>query len=121
MDGSVADGGSSQRIKHQFIDVAPAPILAKFKRLNNRMARIVEVSRRVFVGRRIAATDVAASHAQAQVQPLVADAKAIFTTAGARRHRPDLIEVRTNLCHGVSPFRNCGSPYWDRGRLACFR
>jgi tetrahydromethanopterin S-methyltransferase subunit D len=57
------------------------------------MTARVEVARSMLVGRRVAATDVAAGHAKTQVDPITADPKTIFTALGARCHRPDLIQV----------------------------
>jgi hypothetical protein len=48
---------------------------------------------RMFVWRRVTATDVSTGHAQAQVHPRAADAQAVFTSPGARRYFFDLIEV----------------------------
>jgi hypothetical protein len=47
------------------VDVAPAPIFARFKRLDDRMLGRVKMLRRVFVFRRIAATHMSADEAKA--------------------------------------------------------
>lgn len=62
----------------------------------------VEMTRGVLVRRRVAATDVTAGHAQTQMLPLVADAQAILTTAGARRNVLDLIKMGAVFAH-LSP------------------
>jgi len=53
----------------------------------------VEVARSMLVGRRVAATDVAAGHAKTQVDPITADSTTIFTALGAWCHRAHLVEV----------------------------
>jgi hypothetical protein len=46
----VSDRYGSQRIKHEFIDITPAPFLARLERLDDRMGGRVKVSRRMLVG-----------------------------------------------------------------------
>jgi len=58
---------------------------------------------RVLVLRRIAAADVAAFQAQAQVDPTVARLQAFLAAASMRRDLPDLIEMRTGF-HIISSF-----------------
>ena len=70
-----------------------APVLAGVKRFDDGMTGRVAVARSMFVGGRVAATDVAAGHAETQVHPNASDPKAIFTALGARLYRSDLIEV----------------------------
>jgi mono/diheme cytochrome c family protein len=53
----------------------------------------MEVTCCVVVRRRVATADVAASHAKTQVDPIAANAEAVFTTVCAGCHRFDLIEV----------------------------
>lgn len=60
------------------VDVAEHPALAGFERLNHAVASIVEMPRGVLVGRVVAAANVAALHAQAQVDPLPTDLEAVF-------------------------------------------
>ena len=54
----------------------------------------VKVFRRVFVWRRVAAADMAAVHAEAQMHPRGADAQTVFTAVGAGCYVFDLIEMR---------------------------
>jgi len=84
---------SSHRVKHDLVNVAPTPVLAGLERLDDRMMAGVKVFRRVSVWRRVAAANVAAGQAKAQVQPDAADAQAVFTTARARCHRANLIKM----------------------------
>src|ERR1700675_4083218 len=73
--------GQSDRLKHHLIHVAPGPVLARFHRLYDRMLARMKVFGRVLVLGGIAATDVPATQAQAQVDPSVADLEAVLATA----------------------------------------
>ena len=84
-----------------FIHVAPAPVLAGFDRLDQRMARHVEMLGGVFVFRRVATADVSACEAHAQVHPATADAQAVFASLAGRGDGVDLVEVRTGRGHAV--------------------
>lgn len=55
----------------------------------------------VFVRRRVTAADVAAGHAETQVQPRVTGAQAVFAAVGARCYFFNLIEVRAFVGHMV--------------------
>jgi hypothetical protein len=55
----------------------------------------VEMSGRVFVLRRIAATHMAADHAQPKVDPGVVQFQTLFTAVGARLDVLDLVEMST--------------------------
>jgi len=59
----------------------------------------VEMFRSVFVFRRIAAADVPADKALAQMHPGVANLQAILTAVRAGRDVSYLVEVCTLLCH----------------------
>jgi hypothetical protein len=48
------------------------------------MTRTVKMFRRVFVGRTVAAADVSARHAKAQMHPIVTRPQAVFATLRAR-------------------------------------
>ena len=60
------------RIQFNLIDVAPAPIFSRLEGLDYGVLSRMEVLRRMFVLRRIAAADMTALKAQAQVHPRVA-------------------------------------------------
>src|SRR6185295_5854023 len=83
-------GFASQRYR---IGVAPSPVLPRLHRFDDRMTHRVVVRRGMLVRRRIAATDVAAGHADAQVHPAIPGPQAVFTAARARHHALDLVEV----------------------------
>jgi hypothetical protein len=90
---------SSELLEHDLVDVAPAPIFARLEGLDNRVVGRVEMLCSVFVFRRIAAADVPADEALAQVHPGVANPQAILTAVCARRNISYLVKVCTLLCH----------------------
>lgn len=57
----------------------------------------------VLVLRRVAAADVAADHAHAQVDPSIADLHAILTHVSVRRLNLDLIEMSAVFGHDFYP------------------
>ena len=61
------------------------------------MIRTVKMLCRVLVLRRIATTDVAAAHAQPEVDPGVAHFKTLFTTMAVRFDILDLVRVSTTF------------------------
>ena len=61
-----------RRFHHHFVDVAVDPVFARLDRLNERVTCLVIVFRRVLVLRLIAAADLAAGQAGAQVDPTIA-------------------------------------------------
>src|SRR5207253_959330 len=83
------------------VDVAPAPVLARLERADDRMLGLVGVGGRVAVGGVVAAADVTAGEADAEVQPLAADAEAVLAAVHGRRQfaQPDLVEVGAELAH----------------------
>ena len=54
----------------------------------------MKVFRGVFVWRRVAAADMAARQAEAQMDPRGADAQTVFTAVGAGCHVSDFIQMR---------------------------
>ena len=91
-------------INHLFINIAPAPVFTRLERLDDRMFRRMEVFRGVLVLRRIAAADVAAGHAEPQVDPRVANLQAVFTAVSARRDFANLIKMSAG--HFAENLRN---------------
>jgi hypothetical protein len=75
----------SSEIELELIDVTPAPGFARFKGPYNRMLRRVEMFRRMFIWRRIAAADVAADQAEPQMHPAAANFQTVLTTFGGVR------------------------------------
>ena len=84
-------------LHEDLIDIAPAPILAWFERLDDRMIGGVEVLGGVLVLRGIAATNVATDQADAQMHPAVAQFQAFFTPRRTRCHVANLIQMTALL------------------------
>ena len=63
--------------RRDLVDVAPQPVLAGLERADHGMSGRAVVARRVLVGARVAAGDVAAGHALAQMNPRRADRQAV--------------------------------------------
>jgi hypothetical protein len=94
-----------QSFHELFIDVAPAPLLIRLERLDDRMTARAEVLRRVLISRAIATADVPARHTESQVHPSVARLQTVFAAARARRHVAYLIQMRASH---LSPPRENG-------------
>ena len=72
-------------LEEDLVHVAPAPVLIRLERLDDGVPGGVEVGGGVPVLRVVAAADVPADLAQAQVHPLVAYPQAVLAAVGARR------------------------------------
>src|SRR5882757_6411452 len=66
------------QIEHDLIDIAPAPALRRVVTLDDRVPGRVEVPRRVPVRRVVAAPDMTAGPAQAQMYPGRVDLQALL-------------------------------------------
>src|SRR5579872_5634930 len=88
--------GQSAGLKHDLVDIAPGPVFTGLEGFYDGVLGRVKVFGGVFVLRRIAATDVAAGKAQAQVNPGVAHLQTFFATFGMRFYVVNLVEVRTS-------------------------
>jgi hypothetical protein len=77
------------------VHVAPDPSFARFDRADQWMLGLVEVLGGVFVLGGIAASDVTALDAQAQVYPRIAGLDAFFADVRRGMKHSDLIEMRT--------------------------
>jgi hypothetical protein len=87
--------GQLVEIELEVIDVAPPPVLTRFDRLHDGMPARMEMLRRMFVLRRIAATHMAAYHAQTQVNPGVVHFQTLLAAVRMRLHILDLVDMRT--------------------------
>src|SRR5215216_3965117 len=87
---------SCLQAKHQLIDVAPAPVLARLDRADDRMIRRTMVRRRVAPGGVVAAAYVPARLAHAQVHPAPAGDEAFLAARDVVRRIEELdgFEVR---------------------------
>src|SRR5207248_2552551 len=81
------------------VDEAPLPALSRLEAADERVARGVEVLRRVLVPGRVAAADVAADLTETEMDPVVSDLQAVLAARGARGHVATLIEVRADFAH----------------------
>src|SRR5215469_16103417 len=90
---------SCELLEHDLVDVAPAPVFARLKGLDNRVVGGVEMLRSVLVFRRIAAAYVPADETLSQVHPCVANPQAILTAVRTGRNISYLVKVCTLHCH----------------------
>ena len=91
----------SGEVERHFVDKAPAPVFAALDGLHNGMLSGVEVLGGVFVLGGVAATDVAALEAEAEVDPGVAGLEALLAAFGVGVNVADLVEVGARR-HGGS-------------------
>jgi hypothetical protein len=92
-------------LDHGFIDIAPDPILARFKGLDQRMLGGVKMFCGMPMGRIVAASNVPANQADAQVYPTTADTQAIFTALCAGCDAVNLIQMGTVFRHDLPGVR----------------
>ena len=85
--------GQSTEVKLNLIQVAPAPILSRLERTNDGVTCGVIMLRRMFVLRRVAASDAAANHAKAQVDPYIAHLQAFFASPCVRFDILNLVDM----------------------------
>jgi hypothetical protein len=76
--------GQSAEVKFDLVHVAPAPVLSRLEGPDDGVTRGVIMLRRVFVLRRVAASNVAADHAKAKMYPDIAHLQAFFTATRVR-------------------------------------
>src|SRR2546426_8454607 len=89
----------SSKLKHELVDVTPAPVLPWLERLDNRVVGRVEMLGGVLILRLVTATDMSTGETEAQMQPGVTRFQAILAPIGARRDLTYLVEMATALCH----------------------
>src|SRR6185503_5436205 len=77
--------------EHELVDEAPAPGLAALQRAHDGVGRRAEVAGRVLARRVVAATDVPALEAHAQVHPLLAAREELAAALRRGRPRADVI------------------------------
>src|ERR1700730_9001935 len=112
-----AEAAASRTLEHDLVDETPLPIFTGLKRLNDRMSGFAKVFGRVFVLRGIAAADVSAFEAHAQMNPLVAGLEAFLATGCARLNVVYVVEMRA-LHHGVPSLRRGGIGLGTRPALS---
>jgi hypothetical protein len=98
----VTQHGCSTENECNLVDVAPVPILIGFEGLYDRMSAAARVRGCMLMRRRVAASNEAAAHAHAQMQPAVTAREAFHAPVGSRLHIMDLAKVRALGAHSAS-------------------
>src|SRR5437660_7420395 len=96
-------------LEHQLIRIAPEPLLARLIRADDRVLGGAEMFGCVLSRRVVAAADVPAAGAHAQMDPPAARLEALHAAIAAGRHVTNLVEVHA-LSHGVYPLSDCAPP-----------
>src|ERR1700737_356056 len=86
-------GSHRQRVQRVFVYIAEAPLLAGLQRADDRVTGGVEMLGRVLVLGRVAAADVTAAHAQAQVHPGIAHRHALLAALRPRRDSLHVLQM----------------------------
>jgi hypothetical protein len=89
--------------EHQLVRVAPAPVLARLDRADDRVPRRLVVRRRVFPLRVVAATDVAAGLAHPQVDPAHPQRQALLAAGDLLGQIEELNRVEMGAFGGRLP------------------
>ena len=84
---------SRARLNHDLVGVTPSPVLARLERSNNGVMSLSKMLRRMLVFRVVAAADMTAGLAEAQVDPRVAHLQALLAPGGVWRHIMYLVQV----------------------------
>jgi hypothetical protein len=90
------------RLEQQFVLVAPQPVLAALERLDQRMAGCLEMRVGMTIRRFVAAADVTADQADAQMDPRIAILEAFLAALRAGPHAPDLVQMCALSRHVLS-------------------
>jgi hypothetical protein len=91
-------------VEFEFVDVAPAPGFAGFEGFHDGVLGFMEMLGGVLVFGGVAAADVAALEAEAQVDPGVAHLEALFAPLSVRLDGANQTEMRTSN-HNFSSLR----------------
>ena len=100
---------SVRQVEECLVDVAPAPVFGWIVAFDDRVAGGVEVLGGVPVRRIVAAADMAALTAYAQMHPPVAGLETLLAAECARRHVADRIEMTTAIDASGFPGGSCSS------------
>jgi hypothetical protein len=92
-----------RKIEHDFVDVTPTPSFGRIIGFDDRMPGRMEMLGRVPAWRLIAAADMAASPADAQMQPGLTYFQALFAPEGTRKNVADPYKMPTKLRHTLLP------------------
>src|ERR1700730_3891434 len=77
-DGAVMRRHVVRKIQHHLVDITPTPSFRRIITLDDRMLCRMKMFGRVMIGRIVAASDMAAGAAYAQVHPDIAGFQAFF-------------------------------------------
>jgi hypothetical protein len=78
--------GRLREVDLDFVNEAPAPVFAGLEGAHDGVLSAVEMLGGVFVFGGVAAADVSAFHAQAEMYPGIAHFQALFAALGVRRY-----------------------------------
>ena len=92
-------GGAVAEIEHDLVDVAPAPAFRWVVAFDDRMVRRVEMTRGVPVRRSVAASDMTARSAEAQMHPRRADLQTLLAAERTWRHIANGVDMGASFCH----------------------
>ena len=98
-DRPVLRCGVLAEVERQSVDIAPAPSFRWVVAFDDGMARCLKVRMRVAVRRIIAAADMAAVPAQAQMYPLAANLQTVLAAERARQNTADARGVGAGRSH----------------------
>src|SRR5271169_1997899 len=114
---------SPESVQHDFVHVAPAPVLTRLDRLDDGVFGAMKMLGGMLVLGGIAAPDVPANEAHPQMNPLVPHLQTFFAAVCAWIYFLDLFDVRTSFqhCHCFSlgslcPFTTLSEEYTLLGR-----
>src|SRR5207249_3659465 len=98
--------------ERDLVGVAPAPVLARLERADDRVRRCVMVGGRMAVGRVVAAADVTARQTDAEMEPLAAAAQAVLAAVhlGGEFTHLDLVEMGAGARRGSHAGERSGAP-----------
>ena len=88
------------KFQHNLVDKAPGPVLSRFERTDDRVARCPVVFRSMPVLRLIAAADVTAGSTQPKMYPRVAGEEALLASRGVRAIGHHELAMPALVTHG---------------------
>src|SRR5216683_3770927 len=102
----ITDTGSYRlrEVQLHLIHKAPSPRLTRLNRPHDRVLRLMEVLRRMFTGRRIAAPHMPADHAHPQMNPPASNLQTLLAPRRRRFYIANLTQMSAlHLSHGLPP------------------
>src|ERR1700730_14593580 len=102
-DRPVVRRGASAEVQNNLVDITPSPAFRRIVALDDRMAGLVKVLGCMTVRRAVAAADMAAGPAEAQMHPRRADLQTLLAAEGTWRDVTDASGVHAFVCHQSLP------------------